>query len=141
MTQPRLTSTHKRVLGSAGAVIVVAVAFALLLPKIANYRSVLDVIGTLSLPWLIALVAVAILNVATYGPPWMAALPGLSYRQSMVLTQSSTALSVAVPGGDAVGIAASYAMLRGWGFDRSAVAVAVVVTGVWNQIVNVVLPL
>jgi uncharacterized membrane protein YbhN (UPF0104 family) len=32
-------------------------------------------------------------------------------------------------------------MLRGWGFDRSAVAVAVVVTGVWNQIVNVVLPL
>ena len=52
MTQPRLTSTHKRVLGSAGAVIVV-VAFALLLPKIANYRSVLDVIGTLSLPWLI----------------------------------------------------------------------------------------
>ena len=77
MTQPRLTSTHKRVLGSAGAVIVVVVAFALLLPKIANYRSVLEVIGTLSLPWLIALIVVAILNVATFGPPWMAALPGL----------------------------------------------------------------
>ena len=59
-----------------------------------------------------------LINVATYGPPWMAALPGLNYRQSMVLTQTSTALSIAVPGGDAVGIGASYAMLRGWGFDR-----------------------
>src|SRR4051794_32349823 len=141
MTQPRLTSTHKRVLGSAGAVIVVVVAFALLLPKIANYRSVLEVIGTLSLPWLIALVAVAILNVATFGPPWMAALPGLSYRQSMVLTQTSTALSSAVPGGDAVGLAASYAMLRSWRYRSSAIAVAVVVTGAWNQIVNVTLPM
>ncbi|HVG68364.1 MAG TPA: lysylphosphatidylglycerol synthase transmembrane domain-containing protein [Gaiellales bacterium] len=141
MTQPRLTSTHKRVLGSAGAVIVVAVAFALLLPKIANYRSVLDVIGTLSLPWLIALVAVAILNVATFGPPWMAALPGLSYRQSMVLTQTSTALSSAVPGGDAVGIGVSYGMLRGWRFDTQAVTAAVVVTGLWNQLINVAIPI
>jgi uncharacterized membrane protein YbhN (UPF0104 family) len=59
----------------------------------------------------------------------------------MVLTQSSTALSIAIPGGDAVGIAASYAMLRVWGFAAQAVAVAVVLTGLWNQIVNVVLPM
>ena len=88
-----------------------------------------------------ALAVATLINVATYGPPWMAALPGLGYRQSMVLTQTSTAISVAVPGGDAVGIAASYAMLRGWALPVNAVAVAVVVTGAWNQIVNVDLPM
>jgi uncharacterized membrane protein YbhN (UPF0104 family) len=119
---------------------VVAVVFAVVLPRIANYSDVWDVLSGLSGAAIAALAVATAINVATYGPPWMAALPGLGYRQSMVLTQTSTALSVAVPGGDAVGIAASYAMLRGWGFRRDAVAVAVVVTGVWNQIVNVVLP-
>ena len=126
--------------GTALAMAVVAVVFAVVLPRIANYSEVWDVLSGLSGAEIAALAVATVINVATYGPPWMAALPGLGYRQSMVLTQTSTALSVAVPGGDAVGIAASYAMLRGWGFRRDAVAVAVVVTGVWNQIVNVVLP-
>ena len=126
--------------GTALAMAVVAVVFVVVLPRIANYSEVWRVLSGLSNEAIAALVVATVINVATYGPPWMAALPGLGYRQSMVLTQTSTALSVAVPGGDAVGIAASYAMLRGWGFRRDAVAVAVVVTGVWNQIVNVVLP-
>jgi uncharacterized membrane protein YbhN (UPF0104 family) len=126
--------------GTALAMGVVAVVFVVVLPHIANYSDVWDVLSGLSGRAIAALAAATLINVATYGPPWMAALPGLGYRQSMVLTQTSTALSVAVPGGDVVGIAASYAMLRGWGFRRDAVAVAVVVTGVWNQIVNVVLP-
>jgi uncharacterized membrane protein YbhN (UPF0104 family) len=126
--------------GTALAMAVVAVVFVVVLPRIANYSDVWDVLSGLSGRAIAALAAATLINVATYGPPWMAALPGLGYRQSMVLTQTSTALSVAVPGGDVVGIAASYAMLRGWGFRRDAVAVAVVVTGVWNQIVNVVLP-
>ena len=126
--------------GRSAGIALVAVVFAFLLPKIADYADVWDVVTSLSGPAIAALAVATVINVATYGPPWMAALPGLNYRQSMVLTQTSTALSVAVPGGDAVGIAASYAMLRGWNFDRQAVAVAVVVTSVWNQIVNVVLP-
>ena len=81
------------------------------------------------------------INLATVAPPWMAAIPGLSYWHATVLTQVSTALSIAVPGGDAAGIAASYGMLRRWGFGRGTVAVAVVVTGVGNQLVNVLLPL
>ena len=133
-------SRWRKIAGSVGAVAIVAVVFAVLLPRIADYSDVWDVMTSFTDGELVALAVATAINVATYGPPWMAALPGLNYRQSMVLTQTSTALSVAVPGGDAVGIAASYAMLRGWGFERSSVAVAVVVTAVWNQIVNVVLP-
>lgn len=131
----------RRAGGTALAVAVVVFVFVFVLPRIANYSDVWDVVSGLSGAAIAALAVATLVNVATYGPPWMAALPGLRYGQSMVLTQTSTALSVAVPGGDAVGIAAAYAMLRGWGFRRDAVAVAVVVTSVWNQIVNVTLPL
>ena len=119
----------------------ILLVFLVLLPRIANYSDVWDVVTGLSNEALVALAAATAINVATYGPPWMAALPGLNYRQSMVLTQTSSAISIAVPGGDAVGLAASYAMLRSWGYRSNAIAVAVVVTGAWNQIVNVTLPM
>ena len=92
----------------------ILLVFLVLLPRIANYSDVWDVVTGLSNEALVALAVATAINVATYGPPWMAALPGLNYRQSMVLTQTSTAISIAVPGGDAVGLAASYAMLRSW---------------------------
>jgi putative heme transporter len=119
----------------------ILLVFLVLLPRIANYSDVWGVVTGLSNEALVALAVATAINVATYGPPWMAALPGLNYRQSMVLTQTSTAISIAVPGGDAVGLAASYAMLRSWRYRSNAIAVAVVVTGAWNQIVNVTLPM
>jgi uncharacterized membrane protein YbhN (UPF0104 family) len=131
----------RRIAGAALAVAVVAVVFLVLLPRIADYGAVWDVVQTLTPAELGALAVATVVNIATFAPPWMAALPGLGYWNATVLTQASTALSIAVPGGDAAGIAASYAMLRGWGFRRQAVAVAVIVTGVGNQLVNVLLPL
>jgi uncharacterized protein (TIRG00374 family) len=128
-------------IGVVIALAVIVVVFVVVLPRIADYSDVWAVLTDLSDGALLALAVATVINVATYGPPWMAALPGLNYRQSMVLTQTSTALSIALPGGDAVGIAASYAMLRQWGFRRQSVATAVVVSGVSNQIVNVTLPL
>jgi putative heme transporter len=132
---------RRRLAGAALAVTVIAVVFAELLPRIANYGDVWAVVTRLSPLEITALVVVTAINLATFAPPWMAAIPGLGYWNATVLTQVSTALSIAVPGGDAAGIAASYAMLRRWGVARGAVAVAVVVTGVGNQLVNVLLPL
>jgi uncharacterized protein (TIRG00374 family) len=137
----RPRSPRRRVAGALVAVVVIAVVFAGILPRIADYGDVWGVVQTLSPLELGALAAVTAINLATFAPPWMAAIPGLGYWNAMVLTQVSTALSIAVPGGDAAGIAASYAMLRQWGFGRRTVAVAVVVTGVGNQLVNVLLPL
>jgi uncharacterized protein (TIRG00374 family) len=136
----RARSRKRRLLGGAVALLVIVAVFVNLLPRIASYSAVLDVLQHMDRRWLAALAAVSIVNVATFGPPWMAALRGLDYRRSMVLTQTSTALASAIPGGDAIGIAVSWAMLRGWGYDRHAAAVAVLLTGVWNQLTNVVLP-
>ena len=137
----RSRSPARRLAGAVLALVVIAVVFVELLPRIADYGDVWGVVARLSPLEIAALATMTTINLATFAPPWMAAIPGLGYWNATVLTQVSTALSIAVPGGDAAGIAASYAMLRGWGFGRRTVAVAVVVTGVGNQLVNVLLPL
>jgi uncharacterized protein (TIRG00374 family) len=130
----------KRWLPAAAAVAIMAATFAFVLPQVASYRDVWDVVSELSWEWLLALLAVTVLNISTFAPPWMAALPGLGFRQALAMTQASTALSIVVPGGAAVGIAGSYGMLRSWGFEQRPVTTAVTLTGVWNQLANLGFP-
>ena len=125
--------------GAAGAAIVI-VTFAVALPRIANYSDVWDVVTTLTWRWAVVLVLATVLNLATFPPPWMVTLPGLGFWQALAMTQASTALSIVAPGGAAVGMAGSWGMLRGWGFRSGDVTRAITLTGVWNQLANLVFP-
>jgi uncharacterized protein (TIRG00374 family) len=126
-------SGRMRIIGIAASLIVIGLVFAFVLPKIADYGDVWDVVQTLSWEWIAALAVTVVLNLATYGPPLQAALPGLSYLHAERATLASTALSSVAPGGAAVGMATSFTMLRGWGFSGRPVGLAVVVQGIWNQ--------
>jgi uncharacterized protein (TIRG00374 family) len=139
-SRPRLTTTHKRLLGGAGTIAVVVAVFVFFLPRIADYRDVIDVLRTLRWQDWLLLILATLLNLATFPPPWLAALPGLGYRQAMAMTQASTALAIVSPAGAAVGLAGSYSMLRSWGFASGPVGLAVAVTGIWNQLANLIFP-
>ena len=130
-----------RIIAIAVSVVVIAGVFAFALPKIANYGDVWGVVKGMSWEWVLALAAAVVINTATYGPPWVAALPGLSYWHATRVTLASTALSTVAPGGAAVGMASSFAMLKGWGFKGRPVGLAVVVTSVWNQLLILGLPI
>ncbi len=131
--KPEPKSMKKRlVIGGVGIAVVVA-TFVFVLPQIANYRSVWAVVKGLTWEQIGVLLLTMLLNLATYAPPWMAALPGLQYLQGSVLTLASTASTYIAPGGAAVGVAASYGVLRSWGFKGQPVTIAVAVTGIWNQ--------
>ncbi len=135
------TSLTARARASAGrvvALLLVVGIFAFVLPRVADYGDVWDALQGLSTGGSAALAAAAILNLATFGPPWMAALPGLSFLHALVLSQASTAAASVLPGGDAVGIALSYSMLRRWGFTVEQVTVGSAATTVWNAFANVV---
>jgi uncharacterized protein (TIRG00374 family) len=132
--QPKKKGSLKKRIAIGGVGIAVLVGtFVFILPRIADYRSVWDVVQDLTWEQIGLLVLTVIGNLATYAPPWMAALPGLGYRQASVLTLASTSSTYIAPGGAAVGMATSYAMLRGWGFSGRPVTIAVAVTGIWNQ--------
>ena len=136
----RLSGRQKRGLGLAVSIAVVAAVFLLALPRIADYRDVWGVVQELGWREWLAIAGAVLLNLATFPPPWMAALPGLRFRQALAMTQASTALAIVSPAGAAVGMAGSYAMLRSWGFARGPVGLAVAVTGIWNQFANLAFP-
>ncbi len=127
-------------LGGTATVLVVAAVFVFVLPRIADYRDVWDVVKDLGWEDWLLLVGATVLNLATFPPAWMVALPGLGFRQAFVMTQASTALALVSPAGAAVGMAGSYSMLRSWGFASERVALAVAVTGIWNQFANLAFP-
>ena len=136
----RFGRTQRRVLGGAATVVVVAAVFVFFLPRIADYRDVWDLVQQLGWEEWALLAGATALNLATFPPPWMVTLPGLSYREALAMTQASTALSLVTPAGAAVGMAASYSMLRSWGFAGRPVGLAVAVTGIWNQFANLAFP-
>lgn len=130
-----------RVIGITVSVAVIALVFAVALPRIANYRDVWGVVKGLSWEWIVALLVASSLDIATYAPPWVASLPGLSYLHATRVTLASTALSMVAPGGAAVGVATSFAMLKAWGFRARPVGLAVAVISVWNQLIILGVPI
>jgi uncharacterized protein (TIRG00374 family) len=139
---PRAGWRSKRgLLGGTAALVVIGLVFAFILPQIADYRDVWDVLKTLSWQDALILTGATVLNLVTFAPPWMAALPGLHFRQAFVMSQASTALSYVAPAGAAVGMAGSYTMLRSWGYASAPVGLAVAVTGIWNQLATLAYPI
>ena len=126
---------------AAISVAVIVFIFAYVMPKIANYRDVRKAFGALTGGWLAALFIVTVFNLATYAPNWMVALPGLGYQQSIEVTMAGTAVSNVAPFGGAVSMGMQYGMFRGWGFDTAEVSRAMIVTGIWNNLTNLAMPL
>jgi uncharacterized membrane protein YbhN (UPF0104 family) len=124
----------------AFAVVLAGVAFGVVLPRIASYGAVWTVVSSLTSPWLGGLAAAILVNVVTFAPPWMIGLPGLRFLDALKLTQASTAITLVVPGGAPLGMAASYAMLRSLHFDGAVAARAVALTGIWNQLSTFLFP-
>jgi len=131
----------KRGLLGAVALAIIVATFVYFLPTIANYGDVWRVVKNLSWEWIGALLLATAINLITFAPPWMVALPGLSFAQALTVTQASTALSIVVPAGVAAGIAGSFGVLRAWGFPTRDITRAVTLTGLWNQFLNLLFPI
>ena len=121
---------------------VVIVVFAVVLPKVtgSSYAEVWDVLGELQ-PWQVLLLAVAwLVNMATYTGVLTNSLPGLTHPQAFVANLSSSAVSNVLPFGGAAGVAATYLMYGSWGFPVSDTTRSILVSGVWNVLAKLALP-
>jgi putative heme transporter len=137
----RNRSRRQLLVGVATSALVVGAAYAFGLPRVANYHAVWAIARGLSWSWALVLLVATGLNIATFAPPWMIALPGLGFLNALRMTQASTAFSLVMPGGAPVGMAASFAMLRSWGLEGGPVGLAVALTGIWNQLSIFLFPL
>ncbi len=84
--------------------------------------------------------ALEVLGLYCYTFVMTGAMPGLGHTRALVLNVCGSSVSNLLPGGGAVGLAATYSIARSWGFDLARVTTMAVVTGVWNVLARVVLP-
>ena len=134
---------RRRVLEAAISLAALAILFALVIPRVtgSTYREVADQLRTLSGAQIAALTGVWAAGLIVYAGVLVTVLPGLRRAQAVVLNTATSAVSNVVPFGGAVGVGATYGMCRSWGFSVPAITLAILVSGVWNVLVKLGLPI
>ncbi|TDC71706.1 phosphatase PAP2 family protein [Actinomadura sp. GC306] len=128
--------------GRVLALLIVVAIFGKVLPDLVDLEQVAGILQTrvhaLDLVLLSAFTALSVLLSAI---GLSAALPGLRLAPASAINVVTTALSYALPGGGAAGAALNVAMSRDLGFRAGPIALQVLVTGVWNLVTRLTLPL
>ncbi|WP_158545912.1 YbhN family protein [Blastococcus sp. TF02A-30] len=142
---PRARARVRRVVGHPVVRIgltvgVVLLVFAGVLPRIADYGEAWELVRSLTAVETGVLGVVGVLNLLSYAPLWTAALPGLPLVRAVLTDQASTAVANTVPVGFAFGVGTSAAMFHSFGCSPAAISRAVVLTGVWNNLVKLGTP-
>ena len=143
-TATRDSTTRKRRL--VGAALTVACATLILvvllvfLPRIVSYEDVWNAFRDLSGPELALVFTAAVVNLLTYGPALMAALPGIGYQPALSTSLAASASTYIAPGGPTVGLGISFLMLRAWGFARRRITLALGLVTVANQLATLAFP-
>ena len=130
----------KRVIQATLSLVVVAAIFGFALPQVADFGEVWAQITAMTPAEMIALLSVACWNIVSYWFVMIASLPGSNVWQSMKVNGASTSITNTLPGGSALGIGVTFGMYRSYGFKRSDVGRAVLVSGVWNNFVKLGMP-
>ena len=137
---PSSKSKRRRVLQAAFSLVLVIAIFVFVLPQVADFSKVWSEIRAMSWLELNTLVAIALWNLATYWFVWMACLPGLTMGQAALSSEASTAVANTVPGGSYIAVGITYAMFHSWGFRRSVITLALLVSGIFNNFAKLAVP-
>lgn len=136
----RIPAGVRRVLRPLLSLVVVG-AIAWAARTLVDWSEVWAAIVDMSWLEIVTLVVAAAWNIATYLLVMMAAMPGLSYRDAFLVGQSSTAVSATLPAGSALGVGMTYGMYASLGHSGPDIALATVLTGIWNNFVKLGLPI
>ena len=137
-SRPR--SRGRLILQGAVSFAIVGGIFVGVMPSIASYSDVWATIAAMTWLEVIALVIAGLINLALYWWVMTAVLPGLTTAQAAVANQASTAVANALPAGGALGVGVSVAMYRSWGYSGASIVLATLVSGLWNTLVKLGLP-
>ena len=133
--------SRQRILLSALGIGVVVLVFAFLFPRLADYGEVWDVLGDIPVHWMVLVVVASVLNHGSYPFMMMALIPGLPYGRALAVRLASTSAANTIPGGGAIGVGISYVMLSEWKIPGERIASMVALTGLWNNILKLTLPI
>jgi uncharacterized membrane protein YbhN (UPF0104 family) len=135
--------TVRRVLLGVGSLVLAVTLLVIVLPRVtgASWADITAELRTLSSGQVALLTGLWLLGIVAYSWVLTGALPGLTHGQAVTMNLAGSAVSNVVPFGGALGVAVSYAMARSFGFRRSSFGLFVALTGLFNAIAKLSLPL
>jgi len=112
------------------------------LPRIAGTRwgAVYLTLGRVGFGSVLTLFGLMCLGLWCYTFTLTGSLPGLRHLQALIVNLCGSSTGNFLPGGGAAGVAVTYAAFRSWGFSRRAISTSIIVTGVWNILARMILP-
>jgi len=112
------------------------------LPKVAHttWGAVFETLSHVGFGSVMMLFGLMCLGLWSYTFTLTGSLPGLRHLQALIVNLCGSSAGNLVPGGGAAGVAVTYAAFRSWGFSRRDISTSIIVTGVWNLLARMILP-
>ncbi len=133
-------SPRRRLLVGTLSVLIVAGVFGFALPRVASYGAVWDSLRAMTWLWLGVIGLTVVASLVTTWLMIAAVIPSLRLRNAATVNLGSSAVANTLPGGGAVAMGVSWAMLSGWGVGTSEYVRYTLVSGLWNVFVRLGLP-
>jgi putative heme transporter len=130
----------RRLIGPVFSVALLGAVFFWFLPQFTSIADVWASVRSMTWQEVSILLLAAVWNLATYQFVVVSTMPGLTFRQATVSTETTTAVSNTVLGGAAIALGLTYAMNSSWGFSRSRTSVSLLVSGLFNNFAKLGLP-
>jgi uncharacterized protein (TIRG00374 family) len=127
-------------LRNALSLALVGAIFWLAIPHFASYHSVWASIQAMTAGQLALVAGTAVVSMVSSWIMICAVLPTIGLRQAAVVNLGSNAVANALPAGGALGMGVSWAMLSGWGVSTAEYVLYTLVSGVWNVLTRLGLP-
>lgn len=105
-----------------------------------TWAAVFNILGSIGGGTALELLALMLCGLWLYTFTLTGSLPGLSHPKALILNVCGSSVGNLLPGGGAAGVAATYGICRSWGFSRRDISTSVIVSGVWNVLGRVALP-
>lgn len=105
-----------------------------------SWADIWAVLRTVSLWQAVLFQLLMLLGLWFYTFTFTGSLPGLTHSKALILNLCGSSVSNLLPAGGAVGLAATFGICRSWGFSTRAISTSAIVTGVWNVLTRIALP-
>lgn len=137
--RPTFTSVLRLLVGIVAAALLLGWA----LPRVTDttWGDIAVALGAVPAAALGACFLLSLAYLTSYAVTLRASLPGLTIPRAFLVNTAGTSVSKFLPGGGAVGLAATFLICRSWGFTTRAVTTSAIVTGIWNALTRVALPI
>jgi len=136
-----LPSRKRQVVQGLITLAVLVVVFGFVLPKLADYRAVLDHISSIDVMEWVVLIALAGAVLIAYVVVLMSAMRTLHFKEAYVAQTTAQAVNNSLPAGGAIALPLQYAMYMSWGFTPEAITAMLISVGIWDQFARFGLPI